>query len=754
MCLTLAPSARSQELLNTRKEKLDELDRARRTLQHSMSRQQWEAIAAVKRIAAEKNLKGVFGSLIELFTVKPEFVAAVEAAAGNQLFQVVVDTDETAQVLVKELQKQNAGRVTFMPLNRLTRKGDKEPNYPTNEDDAISMLSRLSFHPKVKPAMVSVFRKALIVRTLELGTRFAKSHELDCVTIGGDQVSRKGAMTGGYVEERRSRIGAQADILRLEAELADLDVEAAEVAKGLVAVDQKVTSLIGELQKEELAAQKALQAAEMEALELSTAQAGSGGAGGSRAANAHKAADAQKEKAHAALLAAAKADRDRLAAVEAEMASAFTSDLSSAERAELASLHERLRELRKSRDAASSEASQAEAAAKSLRYDLDEHLRKRQDELRHSIAELGDSAGHMPRDAEARLAEAREKLAGAEAALAEAAEQREEKRSAERALQATADELKGKLSGEQQRQADADKLLDRLLSRRNVLLQKVDEFTALIRKLGAIPQDGLDGVHAGSSSAALHKEIEKVTAELGKLAHVNKKALDQHTSFSEERNRLIEKQQEMEEAREKIEELIEHLDNKKDEALEVSFRSIQKMFALVFKELIPEGSGSLKLILKHTLDAGADARTRVANFVGVGIRVKFPGGSEATSMSQLSGGQKTMVALCLIFAIQRCDPAPFYIFDEIDAALDASHRAALAKMVQRQASKVDDDGNAKEPTQFITTTFRPELIRASDKCYGVTHARKASTIRAIAEEEALRIIAEDTSRQRQHIGVA
>ena len=121
-------------------------------------------------------------------------------------------------------------------------------------------------------------------------------------------------------------------------------------------------------------------------------------------------------------------------------------------------------------------------------------------------------------------------------------------------------------------------------------------------------------------------------------------------------------------------------------------------------------------------------------------------------MTQLSGGQKTMVALCLIFAIQRCDPAPFYIFDEIDAALDATHRAALARMIEKQASDVDANGKERTPTRFITTTFRPELIQASDACFGRTHSNKASTIKPIKQDEALRIIAEHQNRQRQHAG--
>lgn len=103
-------------------------------------------------------------------------------------------------------------------------------------------------------------------------------------------------------------------------------------------------------------------------------------------------------------------------------------------------------------------------------------------------------------------------------------------------------------------------------------------------------------------------------------------------------------------------------------------------------------------------------------FTGVGIRVSFTGDSaDMRDMNQLSGGQKSLVALTLIFAIQKCDPAPFYLFDEIDAALDAQYRAAVADMIR----------DLKSDAQFVTTTFRPELLESAEKYYGVKFRNKA-----------------------------
>lgn len=104
-------------------------------------------------------------------------------------------------------------------------------------------------------------------------------------------------------------------------------------------------------------------------------------------------------------------------------------------------------------------------------------------------------------------------------------------------------------------------------------------------------------------------------------------------------------------------------------------------------------------------------------------------------MNQLSGGQKALVALAVIFAIQRCDPAPFYIFDELDQALDSTYRQAVANLIQKQAA------NADSPTQFITSTFRPELVAIAKNCYGISHQNKVSSIHHMSKNDALKFIA-------------
>ena len=104
---------------------------------------------------------------MQLLETDQRFHLAIDVAAGNQLFQMVVDTDSTAAFLVKEMQKANAGRVTFMPLNILKQRMRADPEYPVSED-VIPMASRLRYAAEFEPALKQVFRKAVIVRTLDI----------------------------------------------------------------------------------------------------------------------------------------------------------------------------------------------------------------------------------------------------------------------------------------------------------------------------------------------------------------------------------------------------------------------------------------------------------------------------------------------------------------------------------------------------------------------------------------------------------
>lgn len=211
--------------------------------------------------------------------------------------------------------------------------------------------------------------------------------------------------------------------------------------------------------------------------------------------------------------------------------------------------------------------------------------------------------------------------------------------------------------------------------------------------------------------------------------------------------------------------MIDHLDKKKDDAIQIIFKAIASNFSAVFSELVPGGKGHLVIQSASKVDANSNLNNNMDSdelsfenveyqyeepnsssksteevqepglsrrYRGIDIKVRFPGSRETFSIVQLSGGQQTIVALSLIFAIQRCDPSPFYIFDEIDSNLDAVYRTAVANMIHKQS----------ETSQFICTSFRPELLSLADQCFGVFYENKVSRVERISSEDAEFIISE------------
>lgn len=178
------------------------------------------------------------------------------------------------------------------------------------------------------------------------------------------------------------------------------------------------------------------------------------------------------------------------------------------------------------------------------------------------------------------------------------------------------------------------------------------------------------------------------------------------------------------------------LEQRKVEVIQFTFKQVSRYFTEVFKKLVP--AGKAKLVMKTVQhEEGREMGpedTNSDNFTGIGIKISFTDSdAEMREMNQLSGGQKSLVALALIFAIQKCDPAPFYLFDEIDQALDAQHRKAVADMIHELSSEA----------QFITTTFRPELLEKAHKFYGVKFRNKVSHVECVSREVARDFVEDD-----------
>ncbi|KAI0758359.1 P-loop containing nucleoside triphosphate hydrolase protein [Irpex lacteus] len=194
-----------------------------------------------------------------------------------------------------------------------------------------------------------------------------------------------------------------------------------------------------------------------------------------------------------------------------------------------------------------------------------------------------------------------------------------------------------------------------------MLMNRKDETNRSIRDLGVLPEEAFEK-YTNEKSDRLMRKLHAINEGLKKFAHVNKKAFEQYNNFTKQRDQLIQRREELDKSAKSIEDLVEVLDQRKDEAIERTFKQVASNFNEVFEKL-------------RRIDQDEDAeeveeaqQSSIDNYTGVSIKVSFNSKvDEGLRIQQLSGGQKSLVALATVFAIQKCDPAPFYLFDEVSS---------------------------------------------------------------------------------------
>ncbi|KAK3027362.1 hypothetical protein RJ639_040961, partial [Escallonia herrerae] len=689
---------------------------------------------SVRRICREDQISGVFGPVFELLDCDEKFFTAVEVTAGNSLFHVVVENDEISTRIIRNLNRLKGGRVTFIPLNRVKA---PQVTYP-QDNDVVPLLKKLKFSRNYTPAFAQVFARTVVCRTLDVATRIARTNGLDCITLEGDQVSKKGGMTGGFYDYRRSKLKFMSIIRQNTKSINEKEDE-------LEKIDQQINELVGEQQKSD--AKLAHDKSELEQLKQDIANT-----------NKQKQSISKAYEKKGKLLINVQSQIDQLRSSMAikkdEMGTELVDHLTPVEKETLSRLHPEITELKERLITCRANRIETETRKAELETNQSTNLVRRKNEL--EAIKLSAEPDMIQNEAEIKRQELRDaKLLVDDIArqLKRVSESIEERTRKLKRIKDEKNKLKTLEDDYQRTLQDEAKELEQLLSKRSVLLAKQEEYSKKIRELGPLTSDAFQTYN--KSVKEMYKLLHKCNEQLQQFSHVNKKALDQYTNFTDQRRELQERQKELDGGDEKIKELITVLDQRKDESIERTFKGVAKHFREVFSELVQGGHGVLAMTKKKDVDhddddhdedgpRGTDTEGRVEKYIGVKVKasgkciqVSFSGQGETQSMKQLSGGQKTVVALALIFAIQRCDPAPFYLFDEIDAALDPQYRTAVGNMVRRMADMAS--------TQFITTTFRPELVKVADKIYGVTHKNRVSHVSVVSKEEALDFIEHDQS---------
>ncbi|TFK22913.1 RecF/RecN/SMC protein [Coprinopsis marcescibilis] len=714
----------------------EELRAAERSLAGMMDKDTGQGLRAVDSIAERYGLAGVYGPLYRLFEVSdPKFNIAVELTAGNSLFHVVVDNDETASRVLDIMLKEKTGRVTFMPLNRLK---PRATDMPTNAADAEPLLNKLVYDKKFEKAFVQVFGKTCVCRDLTIAASYVKSHGINTITLDGDKVDRKGSLTGGYHDVRRSRIeGIKSVAIWREKHSLEL-ARSKEVKAEISKLEQEITQLNGRIVGA---------TGQMNQVREGRERLMEQGSSLTRSLERIKDRTVKLENDKEELETELSGLDAKLGGLRAELGAPLVNGLTAQEEALITTLNKEVERRRKEMIGLSRKKNELETGKNKLEIELKERLRRRKEDVQARLDALGDADDEgSSEDLEKHQRELQRLNTSIQTLTkkVQSVDKESEHLIAKiQELRTLLERAQGQQTEESRSMSKQQKTTERYHAKRQMLATRKEECNRNIRDLGVLPEEAFEK-YVKERVERLVKKLHNVNEGLKKFAHVNKKAFEQYSNFTKQRDQLLTRRAELDLSAQSIEELVQVLDQRKDEAIERTFKEVAKNFEDVFEKLVPAGRG--RLIIQRRVDQDEDMdeaedtqQSAIDNYVGISIKVSFNSKvDEGLRIQQLSGGQKSLVALATVFAIQKCDPAPFYLFDEIDANLDAQYRTAVASMIQSLSSTA----------QFITTTFRPEMLVTADKFYGVLfNNQKVSSIRSIKREEAQEFVDQEAQAQ-------
>ncbi|CAL2036611.1 hypothetical protein CAEBREN_00372 [Caenorhabditis brenneri] len=671
-------------------------------------------------------IKGYYGTVIDLIEVNAMFTTAVEVIAQNRLFYHVVETDRIASKILKKFNElQLPGELNFYPMNRVSAPSHRNFNPRPNSRP---MCDVIDYDAKFDKVIASITANVIIVRSLDQNARDIRNEQFDVVTSEGDQMSKKGVMTGGFIDKKRSKLETHAQKKGYMTTLDQLQINLAEAVQNVREKTQNAEKIRNKMNQNE----NQISDLHRKHRELTDAK--------NAVSHQYYMIVKMKEPKKTQLLQI----RDRLRELRAQK-DALNEELGSAMSSQLTADEEQtVKELRKKVDQMKKELADVSKRRMDVNHNknkienlLTKKLYKTKENLTARVEDISDNERrHKLENANAQQTSLLARMKAVDDQLTTANTELQDHETREKTVHHRLEDHLDQQRDLEKQQADFQVQLDKISAKEDEVKQKREDSLKKMRLLGALPTDTFSKWQ-NVKQRELEKKLIECVNELKKYENVNKKALDQYMTASTQKEELTKRMAEQKKSEDSIEELLKVLENRKYEAIDLTFKQVKKNFEEVFKQLVPHGRGKMQMRARDPKENEVNIN-RVELFEGITVLVSFvsdDGESETREMTQLSGGQKSLVALAIIFAIQKCDPAPFYLFDEIDAALDAQHRKSVADMIQ----------SLSDQAQFVTTTFRPELLATAEKFYGVRFRNKVSHIDSVTREQAYDFVEDDTT---------
>ena len=673
---------------------------------------------AVKRLmqaAARGTLQGIHGPVANLITVPDRFTLAVETALGAALQHVVVDTQESGKAAIEFLKRSDGGRATFLPLN--TIRSQRLSQTPASQPGYLGIAAELvGCEARYRGIVENLLGRTVLAETLGDAVRMSRKSDnrLRIVTLDGQLINAGGSMTGGSAAKGAGILSRANELKALRTKLEALTEQQKDAAARL---SEAQRTLAGEKFASEQAAEELREATDT----LRRKEAAADQCRLLRSTLDENIEDLEREK--SGLSGQQKENAARMDELLAEQARLERERR--ALREEIQACSGGQEDFARRREALSERRSALRAETAALESEREAALRSAEslDALLETLS--GDSAQReqavaaLTARCDGTEAEIAQKHDAAEAHRADAARQREELgRISERKMELEGQRTRSEREGQEKNREilEMQSVCARFEQRKQAaemeekqIIDKLWESYELSRTAAREQARPLE------DKAAATKRLAEVRREISRLGPVNVGAIEQYEQVNERYTFLTEQRDDIDKAKRDLLKIISDVTGEMKEIFLREFHAIDEGFRTVFLELFLGGKAALEL---------EDPEDPLN--CGIEIRVQPPG-KAVTTISLLSGGEKSFVAICLYFAIMKVRPTPFCIMDEIDAALDEANVERYARYMRTLAGR----------TQFITITHHRATMEEADVLYGVTMQEKGVTsVLSIDLEEA------------------
>ena len=660
---------------------------------------------SVKKIMEKKaENKGIIGVVSDIISVDKKYETAVEISLGGNIQNIVTDTSETAKELIEYLKTNRLGRATFLPLSDITADADYDKKLDNEKGVLGPMSDFVNTDEKYSEVIKYLLGRFILVDNVDNALKLAGKyrHTLRIVTLSGEFLNVGGSISGGSYRNKSNLLGRKREISALGENLAKIKDELDRIQKVMSGYDSEHKELAAEISglEDEINAKR---------LELNTLQIQLSQAEEAVMSHRHDYESAQND---GAKLEAGKkdievsldtlADRLRQNEIENEKCTERINELNEKleeNKKKRAGMHDVINQIGLDRIAimqtigfVDEKLERAGASIKSIKDDIanisegqsfaKETIDKKEKDiiiLRQTIDDLNKSTEELI----AKTAAAKENYQKLLQQQKTALEEREKYA-----------DMRNELEKEQIRLNNQN---EKLQSQFDALNQYMwNEYELTYRSAQQFRPD------ENISYSSLKQDVQELRHKIKNLGDVNVNSIEEYKNVSERYNIMKTQHDDIIESEKRLLSFIEELEEKMRVVFAEKFAKINEQYNIVFRELFGGGKGMLEL-------------TADEDILDAGIRIiAQPPGKTLKSVSMLSGGEKALSAIAILFAIQNLKPSPFCMLDEIEAALDDSNIKRFAGYLNKLKAK----------SQYIVITHRQGTMAAADTLYGITMQEK------------------------------